>query len=368
VISLAAATGRAGRRAFLRAPIDIYRDHPQHRDTERDIVETMLGGRSAFHRHAEVHPYLIRDGERLAGRVALIHDRNLPDYAQVSFFEALPGLEGVIDTLRDKARELFQGVPKLVCGLDGHLNYSAGILIEGFEMPPVFGFNWNPLYYADYFAALHARTMVSFRFEIEPFCKLAERLATTNRRGNVVVRTMDRRQMRREVEIFSKLNNACFQEHAYWSDRTGEEDYELLRPFRFLLREENLIFAEVNGDPVGFLLWYPDFNEMVAPHGRLGLRHVCRYRLRKPANNSIQTVRLTEIGVRKEHRGSAVVPAMILEMVTSLRAGPYRFCEGGFIFEENTSSIALALSLIARALGRRPLPARRWATFEGDLQ
>jgi hypothetical protein len=342
----------------------IYGGPAQHRNTEEELVDLLIGARSAYHRHAAVRPHLLVDGDRVVGRALLIHDRNLPDYVQVGYFEAQPSLEGVKEALAARAREVFPGVPRLVCGLGGHLNYSAGILVEGFAEPPLFGLGWNPPYYGAYFEGLRRRTMVSYRFDTRSFYALADRLAPRLRLGDVKIRTMQRRHLRRDARIYTELNNACFQRHPYWSNRTPEEDFELLHPFRFLLREENLIFAEIHGRPVGFLLWYPDFNQLVSrPHDTLGLRHVLRYRL----NNPIRAVRLTEVGVREEARIGPALGAMVVQMIRSVQKGPYDTCEGGFIFEENDPSIRMTLHLITSALGRKLQPFRRWAVFEGDL-
>jgi hypothetical protein len=364
VIHLKPAEGRAGNRALHAVVGEIYRGHPQHRNTEVDVVEMLIGGRSVYHRHATVRPHLLLDGERVVGRALLVHDRNLHDHVQVGYFEALPGLVGVKEALVARARELFPGVSRLVCGLGGHLNYNAGILVEGFAEPPVFGLNWNPPYYAAYFDGMRRRSMASYRFDVRPFCAFAGRLAAELRPGKVTIRTMQRRHLRRDARIYTELNNACFQRHPYWSDRTPEEDFELLHPFRFLLGEENLIFAEVDGEPVGFLLWYPDFNQLVSrPGDELGLRHVLRYRLRNP----IRAVRLTEVAVRREHRLGSALGAMILQMIRSVRRGPYDTCEGGFIFEENDASIGMTLGLLKHAIGRELQPFRRWAVFDEEL-
>jgi len=145
-------------------------------------------------------------------------------------------------------------VPRLVVGLNGHLNYSCGILTNRFDEPPVFGFAWTPPYYPGYFAGMETRSMVSFRFENAGFYDLAAAMEQAFDPGPVRVRTMDRSRLRREVDLYARLNNAAFGEHPYWSDRTADEDFELFHPFRFLVRDDNLLFAEVDGEPVGFLL------------------------------------------------------------------------------------------------------------------
>ncbi len=363
MIRLEAARGRLGLRAFYRFPAKVYADTDLHRSTEDDVMEMLVDKESAFLEHASVDPFLIKDGRKVVGRLALIHDRKLPEYVQVAFFEAKEGLPGLLDVILLKAKALHPQCSRVVVGLAGHLNYGAGFLVEPHELPPVFGLPWTPRYYLDYFSELQRRDMVSFRFDNDAFYALEQEVSKDLDLGGITIRLMDRKNLAREVDLYTWLNNACFQRHPYWADRTTTEDWELFHPFRFLLKEENLIFAEEDGKPVGFLLWYPDFNELVRGDEPLGLKHVLRYHLRNP----IETVRLTEIAVHPECRNRGVVPGMMMQMIRSVRAGGYKFTEGGFIFEENQDSMGMTLRYLAKAFGDELEPARRYCVFDGEL-
>lgn len=364
MIALQPAEGRRRLRAFYRIGSDVYRDIPLHRSTEDEVMRMLVEGPTAFRDHARIDPFLMREGRRIVGRFALIRDERLPDHVQVAFFEALPGLDGVLESIRLKATSLFPDCARLVVGLNGHLNYGAGFLANCFDEAPLFGMPYTPAYYLDYFEGLVRRPMASFRFDSEDFFALRRQLAPTFDPGPIRIRTMDRANFAREVDIYTTLNNACFQDHPYWADRTSAEDFELFHPFRFLLRDEHFIVAEHEGRPVGFLLWYPDFNELCRGDEELGLRHLLRYRLADP----VRTARLTEIAVLPQYRAHRVDLAMILRMIRSVEEAGYRNTEGGFIFEENRASIALTLRYIRRATGRTPRPHRRYVVFDGALR
>lgn len=363
MISLEPVSGRLGRRAFYAIGERVYRGNPLHRSTEDDVMRMLVEHRSAFLDHATVDSYLMRDGRDVVGRFSLIQDRKLPEYVQVSFFEARPGLHGVLDAIRLKARALHPECARLVVGLNGHLNYGAGFLASRFEEPPLFGLPYTPAYYLDYFAALPRRPMASYRFASKWFFEMRRELLRDFDPGPVRVRVMDREHFARDVDIYTDLNNACFQRHPYWANRTATEDWELFHPFRFLIKDCNYIVAELDGRPVGFLLWYPDFNELLSRDGELGVRQALRYHLDDP----IRTARLTEIAVLPEVRRYRVDLAMILRMIQGVEEGGYAFTEGGFIFEENRRSIALTLRYIQRATGRKVRPYRRYCVFDGPL-
>ncbi len=383
---------RSDWKRFLDIPAAVYAGNPFARSTEEDLVHLLARPASVFYRHARVESRLILCGAHPVGRFSLIADANMPGTVQVAFFEAIAGLSRVSGCIRAAARAFAPDAHRLVVGLCGHLNYAAGFLASRFDEPPVFGLPYTPPWYLDYFADMQAHSMVSFRFHNESFYRLWKenrlRRAAHPEPSRIRVRPMDRRRLREEIALYTELNNACFQQHPYWTDRTPEEDYELFHPFRFLLKEENLLFAEEDGRAVGFLLWYPDFNQLVGPGEPLGLRHVLFYHaahtvprprpravsrlsgiqasahrlLRQTA--PIDTVRLTEIAVRESHRKAGVVEALIRAFTGIQYLRGFSHTEGGFIFEENVPSITMTRRLLEAAFGQAPEPYRRYVVFE----
>jgi hypothetical protein len=355
------------RKIFIDIPRLIYKDNNCRRDTEESITKLLINGPTLFHTHAAVIPCLLFDDHsNVAGRCAFIHDRNLPDTIQVAFFEAIPGLEKVVPALKETARALFKEPRNLVVGLNGHLNYGAGFLLNHFDRAPVFGLPYTQSYYPEYFSELSCRTTVSFRFPLKQFYSWQDKM---NRDGfdtqGISVRFMNKKKLKKEIELYTHIDNTSFSstKYWYWSNRNPGENFELFNPFKPLIDNENLIFAEKNGKPAGFLLWYPDFNEL-APSGRdLGLVDVIRYRLKNP----IKTVRFTEVALLPEFRRSPAVLAMILKMIGPLRQKGYEYCEGGFIFEENMNSIVMTRRFLERSFGIPLEPFRKYGIYEGSL-
>ena len=350
-------------RSFYKIQEEVYRDNCYFRNSETDITQLLVEGPSSFHRHATVLPFLILDNETVVGRFALIHDHHLREYVQVSFFEALPGLGDVSCLITENVRSRFPDCNKVVIGLNGHLNYGAGILISNFDEPPVFGLPYNPEYYKEYFHGFDQKTMVSYRFPLQPFVDYHQKMAKIQDFKGITVRKLNKKKLRQETGIYTYLNNACFPGHPFWADRLPEEDFELFNPFRFLIKEENLLFAEKNGNPIGFFLWYPDFNQLITDKQHLGWKEVLRYYVHNPIN----TFRFTEIAVLPEYQVSHAVQAMILYAVPFIQKTGVTSGEGGFIFEENSRSIAMTRRFLERVNGTKMEPYRRYALFEKIL-
>lgn len=355
--------GAKGYKVFSDLAKEIYIGNTYYRGTEASIEKLLLLGPTSFHSHATVKFFVIRDGNDLVARFALIHDRKLPDYVQISFFEALPGLTGILDMIKTEGRSHFPGVPKILAGLNGHLNYGAGFLMDNFDKVPVFGLPYTHAYYPKYFESLKAHPMVTFRFALQEYVLWLKAANLSQIKEGITTRIMNKKKIKEEFKIYTNINNLAFKDHPFWADRTIEEDLELFYPFRFLLNNENLIFAEYNGKPVGFFLWYPDFNQLVKGSRDLNLVDWLRYR----TGAHIDTFRFAEIGILPEYRKGFVSQALFMRSVPFFKEIGLKYCEAGFIFEANKASMALLNKYMIRFFGHESKPYRRYALFEGDL-
>ncbi len=355
--------GKNACKSFEQVGADIYSGNPFFKGTEGSIVKLLLGSHSAFGTHSSIMKFVICNGNSNVARFALIHDLRLPEYIQVSFFEAQKGLGDVFSVIKMTIYKHYPQCKKVVVGLNGHLNYGAGILLNRFEEIPMFGLPYNPDYYADYFTSLKIKKMFTFRFDMESYIAWTRSYPAKRQLEGLTVRFMNKRNIEKESAIYTLLNNKAFIHHPYWANRDNEEDLELFKPFRFLMDNENLLFAEVNGKPVGFLLWYPNFNELISGQRDLNILDVLKFRLGK----SITTFRFTEIGILPEYQGSPVALALISKALPVVIQKGYKYCEGGFIFEENKSSIAFVKGILQRCFGKEGETYRQYATFETTL-
>ena len=355
--------GKEGYKVFSDFGKEVYNDNPYYRGTEGSIEKLLLTGPTVFHKHSKVMFYVVEDGNDLIARFAFIHDEKLPDYLQVSFFEALPGLNGIWNLIKGEAQIHFENVPKVVAGLNGHLNYGAGFLINHFDEDPIFGLPYSQNYYPEYFKSLHKKVMVTFRFPMIEYLKWFNRNNIKCLIRGVKTRNMNKKNLKKEIEIYTSLNNQCFLQHPYWANRSIDEDLELFYPFRHLLKNENLVFAEHNGEPIGFFLWYPDFNQLVKGIRDLNVIDVIKYK----AGAKINAFRFAEIGILPKYRRTSVNIAMLQHAVESIEKSKIDFCECGFIFEENIESISMMRRFMKRFFHKEVEPYRKFAVFEGDL-
>ena len=356
--------GKSAFATFTKVSADVYKGNKYYRGTEKSIEELLLNSSGAFSSHSKIKKFVVRDSNDLVARFALIQDHRLPENVQVSYFEAQKGLGDIFSLIKKEIQTHFSECSRAVVGLNGHLNYGAGILSNRFDETPLFGLPYNPDYYNAYFKGLLCRRMFTFRFGMDAYNVWAKSYNINRQLKGLTVRFMNKSKIKEESAIYTELNNKAFIKHPYWANRDKEEDIELFYPFRFLLDNENLIFAEMDGKPVGFFLWYPDFNQLVSSQRDLNVIDVVKFRIK----NKIDTFRFTEIGIVPEYQRSPVALALINKSLPVLMEKGYNYCEGGFIFEENSASIAFVQRILQRCYGEKPEPYRQFSTYETFLR
>jgi hypothetical protein len=349
---------------FFKIRSEIYKRIEQDRGGSEELARLLLSEDNNFKTHARILPFLLQKDEEIIGRFVLIHDRYLSNYVQVAFFEARKINESLLDAIGACVRDSFPEVPQTLIGLSGHLNNGAGILLNHFDKPPLYEFHYNPPYYHDFFSGLKEKRLYSFVLSFteiytSAFFKTPRRPIT-----GYTIRPMDKNRFQAEIGLYTALNNSFFAKHPYWSYRPAADDYEALAGFAPFLQPENLLFAEKNGETIGFLLWFPDFNEWLSGEEGLGTKH-----LEKIKNKtSTYTIRYMEIGVDPRYRNGQTTLALLFAFFDILKRYSFQVLEGGFILEENSESINMALRYFKRITGREPEPYRRWAVYEYDHQ
>jgi len=318
----------------------IYRDDPYYKDTSSPLLKMLLAPDSHFSKNVDVTPVTVYGASNTPQASTLyVIARNMPDILQVSFFEALPEQQTAVSLLIDHAKELAKTkhIPKIILGLDGHVNNGLGFLDGPCGSPPCFGSGYNPPYYIHYMnhIASPSITLVSYLYQLSDENHKLWRKVIQRTSRRFTIRTGRFKKFRQEIGIYTRLNNACFQDHPLYYERSEEEDYELFRAFGPFLKEEHFLIAELDGVPIGFLLWYPDFHELVKPGGKPGLGTVLKYYL---PGNAVSKFKIAEIGVLPKHQGSGAIAGLIGTCLDICKHNGHTICESGWIFDANKKS------------------------------
>lgn len=316
----------------------IYKNRPKKKDDMGSMLLSILKNKSTINKRIKLKPLLVySEGVPIMGTLLAQVD-DMSTYIQMSFFEALSENEKAFSLILEetKATGDLWGAVSISGSLNIHVNYGLGFLNAHFEKESSFGMNDNPEYYNHLFlkAGFEAIDLVTYKQKMEHFkLPLSERLIA-KLSAKYTVRTMDYKHFKRDIQIYTDLNNDAFQQHLFYFKRNFEEDYELFKPFKILLKEENLLIVEKENRPVGFMLWYPDYNELIPSGKSLSLKTVIDHKLLR---RKISTFKIVEIGVIQSEQKSGAILSLF-NALNQITKGRFDYCESSWILKDNKDS------------------------------
>lgn len=343
VVELRKAIKRSDRKRFMDLVYAIHEHNPNYRDLQAHLARSFLKGADSFIRECSIScRFWQAQGHDRAACLFVIHP-NFPAL-QVAFLECHADSTHLLIDVVNEARQIAQqnGLERVVLGLQGHVSYGIGFLVWPHDIPISFDSWYTPPWIAEtleMIPGLQSHTLNAWRIDLCAAHRQAPFLAraTSNHKDTheIQIRPMDKRYFRRDALLLGDLSNRCLAETPWYFPKNPHAMVELLSEIRLFLRNENLLFAYRNGEPVGFLFWHPDYNE-VLPGGRrtqlweIALRVMWQ-------RKAIQHCKLNAIGILAEQRSTLVLPAL-LNAFLQYAHPRYQFAETNFVWHNNTQS------------------------------
>lgn len=334
-------------REFIDLPWRLYHGDPNWIPPIIDNIRELCGFRPhPFYDRAECDAFVAYRGEQPVGRVlAIVNHAHNERYRErrgfFGFFESENDGE-IATALFDRAREWLadRNIRKVRGPTNPSLNYECGLLIDGFDRPPVFMMTYNPPYYLkliedygftkirDLLAYVGFRNIVCSAYErLQPVIQMA------SERLKCHIRHMDTKRFLAEQELFLDLYNKSMV--ALWGfvPLSVAELRHIAKSLQFLAVPELGIFAEADGKTVGTMLGMLDYNPRIKQiDGRLwpfGFIKLLSNR------NAIKAVRVLSINVLPEYHRYGVGVLLLGEMLRLANDYDTEMCEFSWILEDN---------------------------------
>jgi len=262
-------TKRQDLERFIALPYTTYRRNPSWTPPlRRDVREMLDPDRNPFFEHASLACFLaLRDG-KVVGRVAAIdngrHEELHRDQVGFfGFFECVDDAEAarsLVEAAADWARA--RGKRTLRGPVSPSMNDEAGLLVEGFETPAVIMMPHNPPFYARLLEGCElnkAMDLIAYQ-STSPVLpeRLARGVARMTGHLGITLRTLDVRRFDAELAVVQRLYNAAWEDNWGFVPMTDREMTYLAKQLRPILVPELAVFAEHQGETVGFGLAIPD--------------------------------------------------------------------------------------------------------------
>jgi GNAT superfamily N-acetyltransferase len=345
MITVRPALTRQERRRFIDLPYRRYQGHPHWIPPARlTEIPQFDHRRNPFFENADMELFLAWDGPRLAGRVAAIDDRRHNEVygrnvAGFGFFEADSARAAAALLAEAERWSAARGRAVTWGPVNPSLNHVAGLQIDAFDTDPYLMMPWNPPEYVEYIEAAGYSKVKdllcwTIRLEQVPFERLEAIARRVRRRHSITVRGMNRWRMRGESDRLYEVYLAAWERNWGFVPPSRDEFWHIVKDLKWLRQLDGMVFAEIDGRPVGACTLVPDVNQVLkGTNGRM--LPIVWWRLLN-MSRIITRARAVTTGVIPEYRDKGVLALLQYEALSAARRYGFTEVEFSWILENNT--------------------------------
>jgi len=346
------------RKAFVDFAWEVYKNDPAWVPPLKDEVHGLITpGKNPWFEHARAQLWLaIRDG-KVVGRISaqvddLVQQHMGPGTGQWGMFEVLDGeaAAALIATAEDWLRA--QGMTSALGPISLSIWDEPGLEIEGFDEPPTAMMaHHRPEYQAWVEAAGYAKAKDLLTYELDithwEDPKIQRLISMGERNPHIRIRQIEKSKFNEEARLILNLLNDAWSTNWGYVPLTEAEIAYAGKKLKPIIFGELVRIAEVDGEPVAFMLTIPDINELIKDlNGELFPFNFIKllWRLRKPRTRRL---RVPLMGVaRKLHhsRLASQLAFMMIEYTRRDAVSKYGASIGefGWILEDNKGMLSIA--------------------------
>lgn len=315
-------------RRFIHLPWSVYADDPAWIPPLLIERREQFSRRNPYFAHARCCFWLAYRGRRPVGRIsAQIDELHEARYRDATGFFGLLEAEDEAETfhallstaetwLRDHGMLRIRGPFNL------SINQECGLLVKGYDTPPMIMMGHARPYYADRIMAegyQGSKDLLAYRVATDFTPPALMRAAVNKAAGCVRIRPLRRSSMNEELHILKEIYEDAWSANWGFIPFTEEEFRHLGLSLRLLVEDECVQIAEVDGVPAGMIVALPNLNEAIGDlRGRLlpfgWLKLLWRLKVKRPT-----TARVALMGVRKCFQRSALGTALAFMLIDAVR-------------------------------------------------
>ena len=313
-----------------------------------DVMSLITPGKNPWFEHGKAQLYLARRDERTVGRISAHTDYLAlqqppeqgfgPGTGFWGFFEAEDAEVAAIllETAADWLRR--EGMGRMLGPVSFAMWDEPGLLIDGFDEAPSVMMGHNCAAYGHWIETLGystAQDLVNYRLPIaDGFPPLTQRIVDIGERGGRIrIRKVDKRRFDAEAALIIGILNDAWAGNWGFTPWTAAEIAYGGRKLKPIVFEDLIRIAELDGEPVAFMMTVPDLNEkLIDFDGSLLPFNWIRllWWLRKPRAT---LMRVPLMGVIKKLQGTRMasqIAFMLIEYIRRSAVADYGSTQGDF--------------------------------------
>ncbi|MCW5601047.1 N-acetyltransferase [Nitrosomonas sp.] len=358
---------------FIDLPWQIYADDPMWIPPLRLERRLHYSKFNPFFSHAKWQAWIAYKNGQAVGRISaqidtLHRQRYGADTGHFGSLECIQDVTVFAELIQTAEQWLAtQGTHRVSGPFNLSINQECGVLVEGFDTPPVVMMPHSPRWYDTFLQQCGyqpAKDLLAYWVEVDFTPPRVMRTITQKYSNQIKLRTLRHDRFDEEMEILRDIFNDAWSDNWGFVPFTQAEFAELGNSLRWLVPSEFIQIAEVGGTPAAFMAALPNLNEVFAElNGRLlpfGWFHL----IKRLKSKSIRTARIPLMGVRKQFHHTALGMALAFMVIDAPRqaglARGIKEVEMSWILEDNQ-----AMRNILKSIGSREY--KRYRLYEKTL-
>jgi len=340
-------SSKRDRKTFMDVGDRFYVNDPNYIAPLRLQMDKFLNpAKNPAYEHIEVRPMIAyRDGQPV-GRMSAQVDHDFEVYNDkrtglFGFFESIDD-PTVAHTMLDAGASWLesQGCIEVLGPANFNLTHPCGLVVKNFDRPAFVEELYNPPYYQaliESYGFGKAKDLYAWWLEIDegmnhPKRARIERISERiKKKEGVSFRQVDMKNVRKEIKVVHRLFTSAWEKNWGFNPISEKEFDWICEDIAAIAIPDLIVFMQIDGKDVGFVLTVPDIHENLPKDGRIfpwGWLKLLNVKKTKHA-------RLYLLGILKEYRKRGLESVLMSETVKRCNRLGINAGEIGWTLEDN---------------------------------
>jgi hypothetical protein len=320
--------GRRALNEFIGLPWSLYQNDPMWVPPLILERRSQLAPNNPYFEHATYNSWIAYRGGKPVGRISAQIDRlHLDRYQDATGFFGMLEAENnsttfqlLMETAENWLRQ--KGMRRVTGPYNLSINQEVGLLVDGFDTSPVMMMGHALPYYAERVEENGYRKekdLLAYIINTDFAHPRAMQAITARAKNRVQIRSLQKSSFKNELAIIRDIFNDAWSQNWGFIPWTNSEFEHLGKDLKMLVDEDLVAIAEVDGEPLAFMIVLPNINEAIRDlNGRLlpfgWLKLLWRLKVKYPT-----TGRVPLMGVRRQYHDSLLGAALAFSVIAALQ-------------------------------------------------
>ncbi len=348
-LQIISVSNRKERKAFINLPWSLYTDDPMWVPPLKIERSMHLSPKNPYFEHATCNLWIaVRNGKtvgRISAQVDRLHsERYKDDTGFWGMLEAEDNLETFQLLLHTAESWLSSQGVKLVLGpFNLSINQECGLLIDGFDTPPMMMMGHTHPYYAKRVEECgygKEKDLLAYLIHADAAPSPSRRRIIRKTQDRITTRTLNTSRFDEDLDIIFSIFNDAWAQNWGFLPFTAKEFEHLAKDLKLLIKDKFVRIAYIGDTPAAFVVLLPNLNEAIADlNGSLlplgWLKLIWRLKVK-----SSETGRILLMGVSSKYHDTLLGAALAYRVISDTQDAVVEYgmkkIELSWILEDNT--------------------------------